>query len=646
MKANNASLKSLPRIPGLLLQGSWFILLLAVVLLLGVTVPYTLQATFSQSSVARGTAALPAGASPQGLALGVLAIRTAVGALCLLTAAWLFRRRSGHGPALLASSLLVLMPLGFMLGDQGTELAGLAPGWLPVQAVAEWVSAALVLLTWANLYTFPDGRGVPEKMRLPALAVFSLPVIFLTILAVVDIQGDWAWGVLLILFYGASLLALSIPLLRYRRSRDPLERHQLLWVAVPLALYLQGSIAPWSFWLYYDSPPAGALLSLLLEVAYPAAFALAVIVAAWRHGLWGLAPSSRRPLLAGAVTLFAGTAALTLIGNRPFPICADIDPNIQATAHQPLQHVIFDGDFAHEDLNALLYLLQHPGVEVEAVTVTGTGEAHCGPGVANALGLLALHGAADIPVSCGPEAPLTGSHAFPAEWRHGADTLYGLTLPPARDAPSTLSAPELIIQVVRRSPGPVGIVAVGPLTNVGAALQAAPDIVPKLEGIYIMGGAVELGGNVGFSGVGIENPVAEWNIYIDPHAANLVLHSGAPITLVPLNATRHAPVTPEFYRCLSISQHTPEAAFVYELLSANYELITFGGFQFWDSLTAAIFTEPGLATFEERALTVVEEEGPSSGMTRPDRQGAPVRVAVSADRAMFESLFLNTLNGP
>src|SRR6185503_3223298 len=78
--------------------------------------------------------------------------------------------------------------------------------------------------------------------------------------------------------------------------------------------------------------------------------------------------------------------------------------------------VIFDTDMAHEDMFAALFLLSHPNVDVKAITVSGTGEAHCAPGVANALGLVTLSGHEDIPVACGMEAPWMGNHVFPAEW--------------------------------------------------------------------------------------------------------------------------------------------------------------------------------------------------------------------------------------
>jgi inosine-uridine nucleoside N-ribohydrolase len=317
------------------------------------------------------------------------------------------------------------------------------------------------------------------------------------------------------------------------------------------------------------------------------------------------------------------------------------DPSlIQIQTPKP---VIFDTDMAHEDVFSALYLLSHPNVEVRAITVTGTGEVHCGPGVEYALGLVALSGNEEIPVACGRETPLAGNHVFPAEWRKDADDGYGVAMPKGGE-PSDLSAPDLIIDLIRNSEEPITIVAVGPLTNLAEAFQKAPEISANIAAIYIMGGAVEVEGNVGNSGVGIQNKYAEWNIYIDPVAANIVLNSGAPIILVPLDATKDVPITRKFHRALGDNRDTPSASLVYDILTANLGFVDSGGFQFWDSLTSAIFTDESLATYEEFQLTVVEQEGPESGYTKPDPNGVKVKVAVSADRGKFEALLLAILN--
>jgi len=305
--------------------------------------------------------------------------------------------------------------------------------------------------------------------------------------------------------------------------------------------------------------------------------------------------------------------------------------------------VIFDTDMAHEDMFSALFLLSHPNVDVKAITVSGTGEAHCGPGVSNALGLVALSGHVEIAVACGRETPLAGNHVFPAAWRQAVDNAYGVEIPSGGD-PSNLSAADLIIDILQTSNEAVTIVAVGPLTNVAEALQKSPEISANIKEIYIMGGAVESQGNVGNSGVNIQNEHAEWNIFIDPVAANIVFNSGVPILLIPLDATADVPVTRDFYNALEKNRNTPAANLVYELLTANLDFVDSGGFQFWDSLTSATFTDPNIVTFEEHNLSVVEEEGPESGRTKQDPNGAKIKVAVSADQKKFEQLFLTVLN--
>jgi pyrimidine-specific ribonucleoside hydrolase len=278
--------------------------------------------------------------------------------------------------------------------------------------------------------------------------------------------------------------------------------------------------------------------------------------------------------------------------------------------------------------------------------VTGTGESHCAPGVQHALSLAALAGHPDIPVSCGHETPLQGSHAFPSDWRVNVDEFAGLTLPENPKPPSSESAVELLTTTIQSSPGKVTVLTLGPLTNLAEALQTTPELKGKIEMVYIMGGAVGVEGNVGVSGVRIDNQTAEWNIYCDPHAAGIVFESGVPITLVPLDATNHVPATISFYNRIKQDHTTPEATFVFDVLTNYYGFIKSGGYYFWDPFAAAVLTDNSLATFENKTLTVIEKAGPDSGRTKVNENGASIRVAVNADRKRFEQLFLETLNGP
>ena len=323
------------------------------------------------------------------------------------------------------------------------------------------------------------------------------------------------------------------------------------------------------------------------------------------------------------------------------PTLEPITPHAVAADAQP---VVIDTDMAPDDWLAILYLLGRSDIDIQAITVTGAGEAHCSAGTRNALDLVALAGRPEIPVACGREVPLEGDHAFPTEWRERVDNSLGLTLPRNSREASSESAVELLTRIIQGSPQKVHLIALGPLTNVGEVLEAEPALVMNLEMITVMGGAVEVAGNVGSSS-NIENEVAEWNIYVDPRAAAEVFGSGAPITLVPLDATNYAPLSMDFNRRLEGDRTTSVAEFVYRVLAAQEENVRSGWYYFWDPLAAAIATEKELGTFREMSLTVVEEEGTESGRTLESKRGWAIRVAMTADRERFETLFLDAVNG-
>jgi pyrimidine-specific ribonucleoside hydrolase len=243
---------------------------------------------------------------------------------------------------------------------------------------------------------------------------------------------------------------------------------------------------------------------------------------------------------------------------------------------------------------------------------------------------------------------LQGEHAFPSDWRTRVDSLAGLTLPGNPSPVSSQTAVALITSTIKSTPARVTLITLGPLTNLAEALQSAPEITENIDMVYIMGGAVDVPGNVGRSHAGIDNSVADWNIYVDPHAASIVLQSGVPVTLVPLDASNHVPVTTSFYKRLKDESITPEAKFILDVLSQPQysEFIRVGGFYFWDPLAAAILTDTSLASFETHNLTVIEEEGDQSGRTQPGESGTPTLVAVDVDPKRFEQLFLDTLNSP
>ena len=162
----------------------------------------------------------------------------------------------------------------------------------------------------------------------------------------------------------------------------------------------------------------------------------------------------RRAALLGAFAIVVGLALAGCGGGSTGSSGTGSAPaSVQASAGSATSRaVVIDTDMAVDDWLAILYLLGRPEVEVLAITVAGTGESHCGPGIRNARALVALAGQPDIPVACGRETPLEGNHAFPGPWRDSVDGLLGLSLPDGPNQSASGTAVELLGSALGSSP--------------------------------------------------------------------------------------------------------------------------------------------------------------------------------------------------
>lgn len=323
------------------------------------------------------------------------------------------------------------------------------------------------------------------------------------------------------------------------------------------------------------------------------------------------------------------------VTTSPSPTTSQSEPTVATRDRIP---VIVDYSPTSSDVAALLYVTQHPSVELLAVTLAGTGESHCEQGVANTLDVLAEVDLPDVPVACGQSEPVGAGNEWPDEWRDNADRLDGLVLAGVEDEgvgdEGVGDAVELLASTAAKAGG-VTIIALGPLTNLAVALERHDDFREHVTDIVTMGGAVDVAGNA-------PNGVAEWNYFVDPTAVDVVVTSGIPVTMVPLDATNRVPVTRTWFAALAEHHITPASEAVYDLFAATrpFDL----GFFFWDELAAAIAFDPSIARFEDRPI-VVATTGAEQGRTMQDETGTNVRIAVDADRLRFESELLTTLNG-
>lgn len=193
--------------------------------------------------------------------------------------------------------------------------------------------------------------------------------------------------------------------------------------------------------------------------------------------------------------------------------------------------IILDCDPGVDDAIAILLALASPDeVELAGLT-TVAGNVPLAQTTRNALRIRALAGRPDIPVHAGCARPILPSGREPAGV-HGGDGLGDVDLPHDGAAAQPLHAVDFIIDSVRSAPGSVTLCPIGPMTNVALALLKAPDIAPSIRRIVLMGGAAFCPGN--------STPEAEFNVWFDPHAAEVVFSAGVPTVMFGLDVTRQA----------------------------------------------------------------------------------------------------------
>jgi purine nucleosidase len=274
--------------------------------------------------------------------------------------------------------------------------------------------------------------------------------------------------------------------------------------------------------------------------------------------------------------------------------------------------LLIDTDTASDDAVALIMALRWPDVRVAAIT-TVSGNVHVDQATRNALYTAELCGSA-VPVHRGAEKPLFRAHQH-AHWFHGQDGLGDRGYPaPLRNA-DPKHAVDAIIDTARANPGLV-LVTLGPLTNVALAVSREPSIVAQVGRCVVMGGAPCCEGNV--------TPAAEYNIWVDPEAARIVLRSGLPVELIGWQLCRGAAVLDEADITRALALDNPVARFAIECNSrareAYLEQTGEDGISLPDPVAMSIALDPSIGTDWSRHYTDVETASElTRGMTVVDR---------------------------
>jgi purine nucleosidase len=225
---------------------------------------------------------------------------------------------------------------------------------------------------------------------------------------------------------------------------------------------------------------------------------------------------------------------------------------------------------------------------------------------------------------------------------HGESGVGNAELPQPQTKPVPGHAVDYLIERVLAEPDEISIFPIGPMTNIAMAIRKEPAFAKAVKELVIMGGAIQEGGNM--------TPLAEFNIYVDPHAAHIVFHSGIPMTLIPLDVT---------HQCLLKQQHvdrlmkidSPVTRFLKDAIDVYLKAsIQLGheGCALHDPLTLATIIAPELLTLKEYYVDVDISGGVSMGKTFADifnatKKPANIKVAMDVRGEDFIELFLQRL---
>ena len=299
--------------------------------------------------------------------------------------------------------------------------------------------------------------------------------------------------------------------------------------------------------------------------------------------------------------------------------------------------LIIDTDPGHDDALALLMLLKSEKFDIRAIT-TVAGNASIDNVTRNAQAILNLVDS-KIPVYSGRPEPL--KRKLITAVVHGSNGLAGLDTSKTEVSP-TGDAPERLINIVRGTPGEVTILALGPLSNLARALQIDPALPALIKEVVIMGGAIQVPGN--------KNRVAEFNFFVDPEAADIVLRSNMRKTLLPLDVCITTSLKIEDFKTIADKHLRAKLLpMMHHFLKGLRKDETQAGILAYDALAGYILLNPQAFHFTDMDVVVETRGEHTFGMSVAERRELKIgkcniRVATAIDRQQFRQDFFKILS--
>lgn len=296
--------------------------------------------------------------------------------------------------------------------------------------------------------------------------------------------------------------------------------------------------------------------------------------------------------------------------------------------------LLIDTDPGIDDAMAILFAARHPEIELIGLT-TVFGNVTAQTATRNALALVE-HCGLDIPVAEGADRPLVLPPFQPPAHIHGAEGFGHRPAPEPRGQAVAEDAAAFMTRLARESPGQITLCPVGPMTNVARAIRLDPAFAKNIGRIVMMGGALDAPGNI--------SPHAEANAYHDPDAMDIVLRSGADVTMIGLDVTMRAQMDAADFAALAAAAPLDGGllADMAGLYLEFYASLGQPGCALHDPMAVIACIRPELFVFEETGLAAVTS-GAEVGQTIRRGDGARSRAALDCDAAAVKALFMDGL---
>lgn len=312
----------------------------------------------------------------------------------------------------------------------------------------------------------------------------------------------------------------------------------------------------------------------------------------------------------------------------------------------PGKKVVFDALMDLDDLYSLFLISETSSDSLLGVTVSGTEYFYFQDAPETAAGILTMAGHSQTPVSKYLTTAFCKGREHPRYQKQIEEKIKQFSLPKPKNPPLPITGVQLLKKIAKKAHGKLTIIAVGPLTNIAHAISEHPEIKEKIERIIFLGGSLHTTENVSIPVTELRKFYSKYTMLIDPCAAEFILTSGIPLTLIPFDVTSLLPLNDYVLDRYLKPTSSKKAEFVKKVLKTAIDKSSDAAqTPFWNMIAYMCIYKPSLVKLSKFPLQVITEPGENYASLIISDEGSPVDVCTYIDTKGFYDTFFGIING-